>query len=108
MILITPDDGSDDLSDTLKSVQRQLSDMRGELDRTYERIKSGELDELQNAGKSLSDIRGWLKIALDAEVYLEKRRKEKQGIAHEFAINVEDAKSAIGERLHKLRRQRGD
>jgi hypothetical protein len=108
MILITPEDGPDGLSDSIAAVQRQLSDMRDELDRVYERIKSGDLDELKNAGKTLSELRGWLRLALEAEVYLEKRRKEKQGIVHDFAVNLDEARSAIGSRLDNLRRDRQD
>ncbi|MEM7597402.1 MAG: hypothetical protein AAF382_06860 [Pseudomonadota bacterium] len=108
MILITPDDRPDGLTDTIASVQQQLSDMRVELDRIYTRMQSGELDELSLAGKTMVDIRQWLKIAIEAEVYLEKRRKEKEGIAHDFAVNLDEARSSIGGKLDSLRREHED
>ena len=80
MILITPDDGPDGLTEIIDSVQQQLSDMRVELDRLYRKIQADELDELSSAGKQMVEIRQWLKIAIEAEVHLEKRRKEKEGI----------------------------
>lgn len=105
MILITPDDGPEDFSDSITSVHRQLSDLRIELDHIYGRIKSGELTDIKTARETVQDIRRWLKIAIEAEVHLEKRRKEKQGIVHDFAIDFEEAKSAIGSRLYNLRRE---
>lgn len=108
MILITPDDRPDGLTDTIASVQQQLSDMRVELDRIYNRMQSGELDELSLAGKTMVDIRQWLRIAIEAEVHLEKRRKEKEGIAYDFAVNLEEARSTIGSKLDSLRRDLED
>ncbi|MEL7012419.1 MAG: hypothetical protein AAFO72_03970 [Pseudomonadota bacterium] len=108
MILITPDDGPDGLTEIIDSVQQQLSDMRVELDRLYRKIQAGELEELSAAGKQMVEIRQWLKIAIEAEVHLEKRRKEKEGIVHDFAINLNEAKSSIGSKLDSLRRDRGN
>ncbi len=103
MILITPDDRPDGLAETITSVQQQLSDMRVELDHLYNRIQAGELDQISNAAKTVVEIRQWLKLAIDAEVQLGKREKEKQGIVHDFAVNLEEAKSSIGSKLHSLR-----
>ena len=102
MILITPDDGPDGLTEIIDSVQQQLSDMRVELDRLYRKIQADELDELSSAGKQMVEIRQWLKIAIEAEVHLEKRRKEKEGIVHDYAIKLDEAKSAIGRKLEPL------
>ena len=108
MILITPDDGPDGLTEIISSVQQQLSDMRVELDRLYQKIQAGELDELSSAGKQMVEISLWLKIAIEAEVHLEKRRKEKEGIVHDFAIYLDEARATIGSKLDSLRRDRGD
>ena len=93
MILITPDDGPDGLTEIISSVQQQLSDMRVELDRLYQKIQAGELDELSSAGKQMVEIRQWLKIALEAEVHLEKRRKEKKGIVLHYIVHLVDTRS---------------
>ena len=108
MILITPEDGPDSLTEIIDSVQQQLSDMRVELDRLYRKIQAGELEELAAAGKQMVELRQWLKVAIEAEVHLEKRRKEKEGIVHDFAINLDEAKSSIGSKLDSLRRDRRD
>ena len=108
MILITPDDGPDGLADAITSVQKQLSDMRQELDRLYDRIQAGELDDISETGKKITDIRQWLKLAVEAEVYLEKRRKEKEGIVHDFAVNLDEARSSIGSKLDSLRQSKSD
>ena len=108
MILITPEDGPDGLADMIASVQRQLADMRGELDHLYDRVQAGELDQISNAAKSVAEIRQWLKLAIEAEVQLEKRTKEKDGIVHDFAVNLDEARSSIGSQLDRLRRTGGD
>ncbi|MEM7732057.1 MAG: hypothetical protein AAF280_04655 [Pseudomonadota bacterium] len=104
MILITPDDRPDGLADTITSVQQQLSDMRVELDHLYNRIQAGELDQISNAAKTVVEIRQWLKLAIEAEVQLDKRHKEKEGIVHDFAVNLDEARSAIWGKLDSLRR----
>ena len=104
MILITPDEGPTGLTTSISSLERQLADMRTELEVIYERIKSGDFGELNNATKATAEIRQWLKIALEAEVQLERRRKRDKGIVHDFALDFEEARDSIRGRLDRLRR----
>ena len=104
MIFITPEDGPEGLSDSIQSLERQLADMRAGLDAIYEQIKDGDFDEIKTATKATTEIRQWLKLALEAEVQLEKRNKSKQGIAHDFAINFAEARIAVCSRLDNLRK----
>jgi len=106
MILITPDEGPTGLTTSISSLERQLADMRAELEVIYERIKSGDFGELKNATRATTEIRQWLKIALEAEVQLARRNKREKGIAHDFALDFDAARAAIGSRLDRLRRAR--
>ena len=106
MTLITPDDGPSGLSTSITSLERQLADMREDLEQLYERIRAGEFEELKNATKATAEIRQWLKIAIEAEATLEKRNKHDKGIVHDYAIDFSAARDQIGSRLDRLRRVR--
>jgi hypothetical protein len=106
MVLITPDEGPTGLSTSIDALEQQLADMREELQALYLRIRAGDLDELKNATKATGEIRQWLKIAIEAEAQLEKRRREERGIVHGYAIDFDSARDQIGGRLDRLRRAR--
>ncbi|MCZ7675997.1 MAG: hypothetical protein M5U35_09205 [Roseovarius sp.] len=103
MILITPDEGPTGLGSSIAGVERQLADMRAELEEIYHRIKQGDPGALKEATRATEEIRKWLKIALDAEVQLEKRKLRERGIVHDFAIDFAAARTAIRGRLDRLR-----
>ncbi|QGX98753.1 hypothetical protein EI983_10915 [Roseovarius faecimaris] len=106
MTLITPNEEPTGLSTSITSLERQLADMREDLEALYERIRTGEFHEITNATKATAEIRQWLKIAIEAEATLEKRNKQQKGIVHDYAIDFDAAKHSIGCRLDRLRRAR--
>ena len=106
MPLITQDTASHTVSLSIDGLERQLSDMRAELEGMYVRIKNGEYGELKNAMKATSEIRQWLKIAIEAEAQIATRRKEELGIVHGYALDLDKARDQIGCRLARLRRSR--
>ncbi len=106
MTLITPDDGPTGLSTSITSLERQLADMKQDLEALYLKIRAGDLDELRNATKATAEIRQWLKIAIEAEATLEKRNKQRKGIVHDYALDFDEARTAIEYRLDRLRRAR--
>ena len=75
MVLITPDEGPSGLTTSINALEGQLADMRQELEDLYHRIKAGDLDELKSATKATAEIRQWLKIAIEAEAQLDKRKR---------------------------------
>ncbi|MEQ9257471.1 MAG: hypothetical protein RIG84_00080 [Roseovarius sp.] len=107
MTVISLDDGPSGLSTSISALQRQLADMQAELQDIYERIKDGEFDQLKNAARATTEIRQWLKIAMEAEVQLERRTKREKGIAYEYAIDFGEARAAVCRQLDRLRRARG-
>ncbi|SHM41018.1 hypothetical protein SAMN05443432_10799 [Roseovarius litoreus] len=106
MVLITPDAGPTGLTTSIDSLERQLSDMRGELQKLYDRIQDGDLENLKNANRATAEIRQWLKIAIEAEVHLEKRRKHEKGIVNDYALDLSEARASVCGRLDRLRRAR--
>jgi len=108
MILITADEGPAGLATSIGLLERQLADLRAEMEVIYERIKGGELEQIRNASRITGEIRQWLKIALEAEVQLEKHKSKEEGVGREFAIDFDAARSAIRGQLDRLARARDD
>ncbi|MBE0452400.1 hypothetical protein [Roseovarius autotrophicus] len=106
MVLITPEERPSGLTTSINALEQQLADMRGELEELYLRIRAGDLGELKNATRATAEIRQWLKIAIEAEAQLDKRRQQERGIAHGYAIDLDAARHEIGCRLDRLRRAR--
>lgn len=106
MEIITLDEEPSGLSTSISLLERQLADMREDLAVLYLKIKAGELDELKNATRATAEIRQWLKIAIEAEATLEKRRKQDRGIVHDYAFDLDAARLSIGSKLDRLRRAR--
>lgn len=106
MTLITPDEGPTGLGTSISALQRQLADMKAELQVIYERIKDGDFEELKNASRATTEIRQWLKIAMEAEVQLEQRSKKERGIAYDYAIDFSEARASVCRQLDRLRRAR--
>jgi uncharacterized protein YPO0396 len=106
MVLITPEEGPSGLTSAINSLEEQLADMRGELEALYRRIRAGELDELKNATRATTEIRQWLKIAIEMEAQLEKRRQHERGIVHGYAIDFDAARVEIRCRMDRLARAR--
>lgn len=107
MILITPDDGPTGLSNSIAELEQQLSGLRVQLGSIQRRIMDGELGEVANATKAIIEIRHWVRLALELEIQLAKHRQRERGIVHGFAIDFEEARTAISRRLDRLARSRG-
>ncbi|MGR3460664.1 MAG: hypothetical protein ACU0AX_11890 [Roseovarius sp.] len=106
MVLITPEEGPSGLTNAINSLEEQLADMRGELEALYRRIRAGDLDELKNATRATTEIRQWLRIAIEMEAQLEKRRQHERGIVHGYAIDFDAARVEIRCRMDRLARVR--
>ncbi|WP_101068934.1 hypothetical protein [Roseovarius salinarum] len=104
MTLITPDAEPTELGSSIALLQRQLADMRAEMEAIQDRIRAGEFDEIRNAARAIAEIRQWLRIALETEAQIEKRHKQDKGIHHDYALDLDEARSSVRCRLDRLRR----
>ncbi|MDX1785106.1 hypothetical protein [Roseovarius sp. ZX-A-9] len=106
MTLITPDEGPSELNDAVTSLKNQLRDMRADLEELQTRMRADRRDDLKNSGRLMTDIRNWLKFAIETEVNLEQREKKEKGIVNGYAMDLDAARDSIGCRLDRLRRAR--
>ncbi|CAN0276731.1 unnamed protein product, partial [Chrysoparadoxa australica] len=91
---------------SIDALEKQLSAMRADLEAVYAQIRRGQFGDLKDARRATSEIRQWLKIAIDAETQLAKRREKELGVADGYALDLEEARESIGCRLARLRRAR--
>jgi len=106
MTLINPDKGPSGLSSSVETLERQLSDMTADLEALQQKLRAGQPGALEGRERALSDVRQWLKIALEAEAHLEKRKHKEQHIAGGYALDLDTARASVGCRLDRLRRSR--
>lgn len=106
MTLITLDEERSGLSSAVTSLERQLCDMRADLEIIQTQLKADAKAGIPNSTKMLSDIRQWLRLAIEAEVQLEQRKKKEKGIVNGYALDIDAARDSIGCRLDRLRRAR--
>ncbi|WP_204114655.1 hypothetical protein [Shimia biformata] len=90
------------LDERLSRLKRQLCKIYEDLERLDQRIRQGEMADIKGSEKVLGDLRGWLGRTYDAESLIEQREKQKIGIAHDYAIDLEAAKAAVELRLDRL------
>ncbi|MEQ8876927.1 MAG: hypothetical protein RIC49_11020 [Phycisphaerales bacterium] len=104
MILITRDDGPSGLAASVGLIERQMAEMRAELEVIHARIRDGELSGIADAARVTADIRHWLKLALEAEVQIAKFTEKDKGSARDYALDFSEARESIRGRLARLRR----
>ncbi|MEQ9693241.1 hypothetical protein [Shimia sp. SDUM112013] len=99
-----PPTGELPLDGEIEQLRKLLMDLRDVLDQARVRLKQEDAAAPGEAGKALSELRQTLRSAIDTEKIFEKRRKDRSGIVHEYKIDLDEARLAIGSRLACLRR----
>ncbi len=107
MTLITTDNGAFPLNDNLNDIRDQLEALRAEMTALQARLKDGEFEAVKDGQKTIQEIRGWLRIAIDLEMEFAKRQQKQAGIVGSYAIDFDEARDRIRCRLDRLRRCRG-
>ncbi len=103
MSLITLEDRLSDLERDRDAIAETLRSIRDELHDLRERVESGALGDRAEASRLLADVRYWLKAARETEAEIKIIRKEKAGIAHDYAIDLERARDDVRCRIYRLR-----
>jgi hypothetical protein len=105
MILTTEAEDSSLLDEEIASIARQLREMRHDLEDFQASLAAGDLEEAREAGKAVSSIKQWIRLAIEAEMLLATRRRNSAGIARGgYALDLDAARREIAARLDRLRR----
>lgn len=88
------------------SVEMQLIQMRAELEEMSHRVHAGEFAALKDTTKVTSDIRAWIRLAMETETQIAERQKTATGAGPGGtpAIDLVAVRHQIGCRLDRLRR----
>lgn len=104
MTLITPDEGPDGLNVSVTILERQLNGIIADLEVLQGKLRAEEIDAVKDSTRMMSDIRNWIRLAIEAEMKLEQRNKKEKGIVHAYALDMDAARDSVGCRLDRLRR----
>lgn len=67
-------------------------------------VRAGEVVNVNEARKLFSDLRAWLKMAHETEAVSAKRNKKQEGIAKDYRLDLDQARTQIGCSMARLRR----
>ncbi|WP_127111742.1 hypothetical protein [Shimia sediminis] len=95
--------GGSPLDEDVAEVRHQLKSLRGGLALLRDKLEQDEDIAGGPFGKVLMELRQLLRTTMETEQKLEERRKKKEGIVHDYRLDLEDARTSIGRRLDRLR-----
>lgn len=104
MTLITPEQDMDRLEGKILVVRESLEDFEVALRDLKQQVQSGEVTALKDVSKTLAEIRGWMKLAMETEAQLAEYARKDAAIEGAYGIDLEKARSEVGCRLAKLRK----
>lgn len=104
MTLKPPSVGDEQLDQEIDQVRQTVAHMRFQLAALEAEIMAGDPEAIRASAKVLADLRTWSKLAIEAEARFEERRKDKDRVVYNYALDLEDAKRTIGCRMARLRR----
>ncbi|MCJ7873752.1 hypothetical protein Q4577_13420 [Marinovum sp. 2_MG-2023] len=104
MTLITPKRDVERLEARLVVVRESLVEFETALRDLKKRVQCGEVDTLKDVSKTVADIRGWMKLAMETESQLAEYARKEAAIDGAYGLDLEQARSEIGCRLAQLRR----
>lgn len=103
MVLITPEQDIARLEGDLEDVRSILGEFEETIRDLRERVRAGEVDKLRDAGKTLSELRAWLKLAKETEAQLAEYARKEAGIVGSWGLDLDRARDEIGCRLARVR-----
>lgn len=104
MVLITPEDDTENFGPEFDRVQTQLRSFLADIEDLQKRVHAGEGVKEIEVRKLFQELRVWLKLAHEAESIVAQRKREKLGIKHDYGLDLQAARDQIGCRLDRLRR----
>lgn len=95
--------GETSLDPEVAEVRKLLWGVRDVLSSLRDRLENEDIAATGETGKVLSELRHLIRTAIDTEKRFDERQKEKDGIANDYRLDLDDARATIGSRLARLR-----
>lgn len=106
MTLVTPIEDIGNAESLLLVAEKQVERLIGAVQSTIETNEAGEIDPKEAVGLT-KDLSKALQTLFEERSRVEKLRKQKSGIVHDFALDFDRARLDIGSRLARLRAANG-
>lgn len=104
MVVITPEETTENFGPEFERVQTQLRSFLADIEDLQKRAHAGEGVKETEVRKLFQELRGWLKLAQEAEMIVAQRKREELGIKHQYGLDLQAARAQVGCRLDRLRR----
>lgn len=102
MTLITPDKDRPDFGAQVKRIKSALNDLEKQLEGLAEQARAGEVTTPKEADKIVTEVRHWMRHALETEKALDEYSRRETGITNGYALDLAEAKRTIGCRLARI------
>ena len=104
MTLITPEHKKRDiLEEDLVALKEVFQDLKAQMEDLKQKVRAGEVEKVKEASKTLQELRGWMKVAMDTEKALNDIVREDTGLTDKpYAIDLAAAREKIGCRMARI------
>ena len=107
MTIITALEGTGNPEDILLIAEKHFDRMLRRTEEIITTLEDENTGVSKEAAACIRDLSKAVQTALDERAKLEKLRKHKAGIVHEYALDFDKARDEIGRRMARLRGSRG-
>lgn len=104
MALITPNQDVARLEEDLEVVRECLGEFEAALRDLKQRVQNGDIGTLKDVSKTLAEIRGWMKLAMETEAHLAEYARREAAIDGAYGLDLDKARFEVGCRLAQLRK----
>ena len=104
MALITPNQDVARLEEDLEVVREFLGEFEAALRDLKQRVQNGDIGTLKDVSKTLAEIRGWMKLAMETEAHLAEYARREAAIDGAYGLDLDKARFEVGCRLAQLRK----
>lgn len=103
MTIITPVGAGGGPEEILLVAEKHFDRMLRRAEEVITSLEAEDTGATKEAGQRIRDLSKAVQTALDERVKLEKLRKQRAGIVHEYALDFDAARDEIGRRMARLR-----
>lgn len=102
MTLITPEHDRDVLEQDLAALKEVFQDLKTQMEGLKQQVRAGEVESVKEASKTLQELRGWMKLAMETEKALNEIARKDKGLDRPYAMDLTEARRQVGCRMARI------
>lgn len=103
MTLITPEHQEiDRLKSDVEALREILHELKEKMSDLRKQVQAGEVESVKEAGKTLQELRAFVKLSMETEAQLNEIARREQGLDRPYALDLDEARRQIGCRLARI------